>query len=67
MVRRYLSLVSLGSALETLRRSFTFGPSTMRVPVGSAAGRVTAAPVFARFSVPGAHLAAMDGIAVLAE
>ena len=67
MVKRYLSLVSLGSALETLRRSFTFGPSTVRVPVGAAAGRVTASPVFARFSVPGAHLAAMDGIAVLAE
>jgi putative molybdopterin biosynthesis protein len=33
----------------------------------AAVGRVTAAPVFARFSVPGFHAAAMDGIAVRAE
>jgi len=35
--------------------------------VQEAAGRVTAEPVFARFSTPGHHLAAMDGIAVRAE
>ncbi len=33
----------------------------------AAAGRVTAAPVFARFSAPTFHSAAMDGIAVRAE
>jgi molybdenum cofactor synthesis domain-containing protein len=32
-----------------------------------AVGRVSAAPVFARFSVPNFHAAAMDGIAVRAE
>jgi len=66
-VKRYLSLVPLGEAREILGRSFTFIPSTERIPVASASGRVTASPVFARFSVPGAHLAAMDGIAVLSE
>ena len=67
MVKRYLSLTPPGEAREILGRSFALTPSTERVPVGAAAGRVTASPVFARFSVPGAHLAAMDGIAVLAE
>jgi putative molybdopterin biosynthesis protein len=66
-VKRYLSLTPLGEALEILARSFPFTPSTERIPVGKASGRVTASPVFARFSVPGAHLAAMDGIAVTAE
>jgi putative molybdopterin biosynthesis protein len=37
------------------------------VPVQEAAGRVTAEPVFARFSSPACHAAAMDGIAVRAE
>jgi putative molybdopterin biosynthesis protein len=40
-------------------------PETIRVQ--EAAGRVTAEPVFARFSTPSHHLAAMDGIAVRAE
>lgn len=66
-MKRYLSLTPLGEALEILGRSFTFTPSTERIPVATATGRVTASPISARFSVPGAHLAAMDGIAVLAE
>ena len=66
-MKRYLSLTSLDEAREILARSFTFTPSTERIPVEAAAGRVTASPIFARFSVPEAHLAAMDGIAVLAE
>lgn len=37
------------------------------VPVPDALGRVTAAPVFARASVPHYHAAAMDGIAVRAD
>jgi molybdopterin molybdotransferase/putative molybdopterin biosynthesis protein len=66
-VKRYLSLTPLGEAREILTRSFAFTPSVERIAVGKAAGRVTAHPIFARFSVPGAHLAAMDGIAVAAE
>ena len=66
-MKRYLSLTPLGEALEILGRSFTFTPFIERIPIGNAAGRVTASPIFARFSVPGAHLAAMDGIAVLSE
>jgi len=66
-VKRYLSLTPLGEALEILGRSFRSIPTTERIHVANSAGRVTASPIFARFSVPGAHLAAMDGIAVLSE
>jgi putative molybdopterin biosynthesis protein len=38
-----------------------------RVPTPRALGRVTAGPVYARRSVPSAHCAAMDGVAVCAE
>lgn len=64
MVKRYLDLISLERALALIRESFSFTPGTEVVPLGDAAGRVTAAPVFARFSVPEVHLSAMDGIAV---
>ena len=37
------------------------------VPTTEAMGRITARPVMARFSSPGFHAAAMDGIAVRAE
>lgn len=37
------------------------------LPIDQALGRVTAAPVFARTSVPHYHAAAMDGVAVRAE
>ena len=67
MVKRYLSVTPLGEALGILARSFDLPPSAERIPVAASAGRVTASPVFARFSVPGAHLAAMDGIAVASE
>ncbi|MBW6507985.1 MAG: molybdopterin biosynthesis protein [Desulfuromonadales bacterium] len=37
------------------------------IPVSEASGRVTAAPVYARYSAPSFHAAAMDGIAVWAK
>src|SRR3984885_7582786 len=42
------------------------GRAAERVPVGEALGRVTAAPVAARWSSPRSDCAAMDGIAVRA-
>lgn len=41
--------------------------STKTLPAHEAAGRVTAAPIYARYSSPTFHAAAMDGIAVKAE
>jgi putative molybdopterin biosynthesis protein len=66
VVKRYLAVVSLEEALETLRTGFTYPHPSETVPLETAVGRVTAAPVYARFSVPEVHLPAMDGIAVRA-
>ena len=64
MVKRYLSVITLDDALALLAREFSCIPSTVQVPLEEAAGRITAGPIFARYSVPEIHLAAMDGIAV---
>ena len=70
MARRiYLRMKSLGEAREIFLGHWDLGTilAGERVPSVEAAGRVTAAPVFARFSSPTFHSAAMDGIAVRAE
>ena len=64
MVKRYLSVMPLDDALALLAREFACIPSTMQVPLEDATGRITTGPIFARYSVPEIHLAAMDGIAV---
>ncbi|MBW2331664.1 MAG: molybdopterin biosynthesis protein, partial [Deltaproteobacteria bacterium] len=65
----YLQMKSLEEARAIFFNRFSFDkylrPET--VPAQKAAGRVTAEPVFARFSSPSYHAAAMDGIAVRAE
>jgi putative molybdopterin biosynthesis protein len=62
----YLEMVSakeaLDAALAALDRDRLVLPEI--VPTHEAAGRVTAAPVFARYSSPTYHSAAMDGYAV---
>jgi putative molybdopterin biosynthesis protein len=67
MVTRYLQVTSLEDVLFLLQHSFSCTPSVEQVPVERSAGRTTAAPVIARYSVPPIHLAAMDGIAVKSE
>ncbi|WP_338667532.1 molybdopterin biosynthesis protein [Pseudodesulfovibrio methanolicus] len=52
-------------AKANLDRDALFG--TERVPTHEAAGRVTAGPIYARYSSPTFHAAAMDGVAVMAE
>ena len=64
MVTRYLSVMPLDDALALLSREFPCTPSAVQVPLEEAVGRITTGPVFARYSVPEIHLAAMDGIAV---
>ncbi len=56
-------------ALEILFNRFKPEPidAIEEVSVDEACGRITASPIFARVSSPDQHLAAMDGIAVLAE
>ncbi len=62
----YLEMVSveeaLAAALAALDRDRLVRPEA--VPAQEAAGRVTSAPVFARYSSPTFHSAAMDGYAV---
>ena len=67
MVKRYLTVTSLSDTLALLRTGFDLTPSRERVDLIRAVGCITAEPVFARYSVPEVHLAAMDGIAVIAE
>ncbi|MDD1717725.1 MAG: hypothetical protein LUO88_01500 [Methanoregulaceae archaeon] len=63
MVKRYLSLVSLSDAIK-LVNSFPGVIRSIDMPIEETAGRITASAIFARYSVPGVLLAAMDGIAV---
>jgi putative molybdopterin biosynthesis protein len=64
----YLNTVSLAEAVALIKtkldRETLVGVET--VPVTEAAGRITAAPIFAAVSSPTGHCAAMDGIAVAA-
>jgi molybdopterin molybdotransferase/putative molybdopterin biosynthesis protein len=64
MVKRYLNVIPLDDALALLSREFSPAHSTMDIPLEKAAGRITAGPIFAKYSVPEIHLSAMDGIAV---
>ena len=64
MVKRYLSVMPLADTLTLLAREFPCIPSAVQVPLEEATGRITSGPIFARYSVPEIHLAAMDGIAV---
>ncbi|QGY41773.1 molybdopterin biosynthesis protein [Pseudodesulfovibrio cashew] len=52
-------------AKSNLDRKTLLGNET--IPTHEAAGRVTAGPIFAKYSSPTFHAAAMDGIAVRAE
>jgi putative molybdopterin biosynthesis protein len=64
VVKRYLTVTSLSETLSLLTTGFTCTPAREIVPLLKSVGRVTAEPIFARYSVPEVHLAAMDGIAV---
>jgi putative molybdopterin biosynthesis protein len=67
VVKRYLTVTSLDAVRDLLRKEFACTPSVEKITLKHSVGRITAAPVFARYSVPEIHLAAMDGIAVRSE
>lgn len=67
MVKRYLTVKALDEVLGLFGTAFDCVPSHERVPLLESVGRVTAEPIFARYSVPEVHLAAMDGIAVISS
>lgn len=64
----YLRTTPPAEAVEAVWQALGSGLlKTEMVPAQEAAGRVTAAPVFARASSPASHAAAMDGVAVDAK
>jgi len=67
VVKRYLTVTSLSETLSLLRTGFSCIPWREKVSLIQSIGRVTAEPIFARYSVPEVHLAAMDGIAVRSQ
>jgi len=66
VVKRYLSVISLEKALSILE-SIPIPLTVDMIPLEESGDRITAQPVFATYSVPEVHLAAMDGIAVLSS
>lgn len=65
----YLQMKSIEEARRLFFDRISFDEQLQRetIPVQESSGRITAEPVFARFSAPSFHAAAMDGIAVRAE
>jgi putative molybdopterin biosynthesis protein len=65
----YLTTVPPAAAVARVRAALDREQmmGTESIPVPEAAGRVTTAPIYARYSSPNFHAAAMDGIAVRAE
>jgi putative molybdopterin biosynthesis protein len=67
VVKRYLSVITLDDLLTLLLREFPHLVSPVQVPLEQATGRITAEPIFAKYSVPEIHVSAMDGIAVISS
>lgn len=64
----YLTMQSREEAQQLLCSRFKeYSLAEENIPARSGCGRVTAAPIHARFSAPSFHAAAMDGLAVRAE
>ena len=64
----YLKMKTLEEARELFLHRFSgLKTGSETIPTAEALGRVTASPSMARFSSPGFHSSAMDGIAVAAE
>jgi putative molybdopterin biosynthesis protein len=65
----YLHMKPLAEAQEIFLNCLDYGRmlESERIPTSKGLGRILVEPVFARFSSPNFHAAAMDGIAVAAE
>ncbi len=64
MSRRYLNLTPLAEALAAMRQAFPSPGHAETVPLHLSVGRVTAEPLYAEYSIPGADIARFDGYAV---
>ncbi|MFN2341992.1 MAG: molybdopterin biosynthesis protein [Desulfonatronovibrio sp.] len=65
----YLNTITIDEALEKVKN--TIDPSklmaTETIPAQKSASRITAGPIWSKYSSPTFHSAAMDGVAVMAE
>lgn len=64
VARRYLNLIPFNEALSRLKDAAPPPDRVETVLLDQAAGRVTAEAIYTQYSVPGASVAAMDGLAV---
>lgn len=64
VARRYLNLIPFDEALSRLKDAAPSPDRVETVLLDKAAGRVTAEAIYTKYSVPGASVAAMDGLAV---
>lgn len=64
MKRRYLSLRTRTDALTLMKNAFPPAGGYVTIPIDKAEGRVASDPIHARYTVPDASIAEMDGIAV---
>jgi putative molybdopterin biosynthesis protein len=64
MKRRYLSLHTRSDALVIMQNAFPPASGAVTVPLAESEGRVASDPIYARYTVPDAAIAEMDGIAV---
>ncbi len=67
MQKIYLDNVTRSKARQIFLSRVQLPRRSEKIGTAEALGRVTAAPLFARLSMPGDHAAAMDGFAVQAE
>ncbi|MFZ5995037.1 MAG: molybdopterin biosynthesis protein [Thermodesulfobacteriota bacterium] len=69
MRKIYLEMKTLAEAQEIFFNALDYAHilKSEKIPATEALGRITAEAVYARFSSPSFHSAAMDGIAVMAE
>jgi putative molybdopterin biosynthesis protein len=63
MVKRYLELWSLDDVVSMTKNSFPRPERIESISVFDSVGRITATPLYSRFTVPVSHVAAMDGLA----
>jgi molybdenum cofactor synthesis domain-containing protein len=64
LVKRYLSQISLDEAVEKMLDIFGDLKSSGTVSLAESAGRITALPIYAGYSVPVTNVSAMDGVAL---
>ncbi len=63
----YLHTISIPEALKKIKKVLEIPIKEELIPTDMALDRITSRPIFARFSSPTHHCAAMDGICVKAE